>query len=230
MNRSNLRSFLALWRISLAVLFISLGGAGARAQFQIVHAFGATGDANALYSQVALDANGNLYGTGAGGGAYNNGAVFELSPNGDGSWNEAILHSFGVPGIGDGTYPYGPVTLGSGGILYGVTTEGGSGGYGVVYSLASSPAGWEEVILHGFTRTDNIDGPASNLAQDAEGNLYGRAGVFELSPGSNGWIFSLICSRRNICSGNDYDGTSLGPGQRLFSGAWVVSTASEMCM
>ena len=45
---------------------------------------------------LTLDADGNLYGTTAAGGIYySNGTVFELAPQGDGSWKENVLHSFG---------------------------------------------------------------------------------------------------------------------------------------
>ncbi|MGO9648035.1 MAG: choice-of-anchor tandem repeat GloVer-containing protein [Terriglobales bacterium] len=197
-----------------AVLWAS-AGANAQVQFQIVHAFGATGDANAIYSQVALDAKGNLYGTGAGGAAYNSGAVFELSPNGDGSWNEGVLHSFGAPG--DGAYPYGPVTLGAGGVLYGATSGGGTNRQGVIYSLTLVPTGWSESVLHRLVPADQVSSPSGNIVQDAAGNLYGEGGIFELSAGTDGWAFTLICERRDICSAGIYDDTVLAPGVRLFS-------------
>jgi uncharacterized repeat protein (TIGR03803 family) len=203
------------WRFFWGALLWASAAASAQVQFQIVHAFGATGDVNAIYSQVTLDRKGNLYGTGAGGAAYNSGAVFELSRKADGSWNEAVLHSFGAPG--DGAYPYGPVTLGADGVLYGATSGGGTNRQGVIYSLTPAPAGWSESVLHRLVPADQVSSPSGNIVRDAAGNLYGEGGIFELSASAGGWAFTLICERRDICSAGIYDDTALAPGVRLFS-------------
>src|SRR5690349_14274169 len=42
---------------------------------------------------LLFDGKGNLYGASEGGGAYDAGAVFELSPGGEG-WTETVLYSF----------------------------------------------------------------------------------------------------------------------------------------
>jgi uncharacterized repeat protein (TIGR03803 family) len=86
---------------------------------------------------LALDAAGNLYGTGYSGGSsqmclYGCGTVFELTPNG-GTWTQTILHNFN-DGT-DGSYPTAGLVLDSAGNLYGTTTEGGSGNQGVVFEI-----------------------------------------------------------------------------------------------
>jgi len=111
--------------VLLAVALLFSGSANAQVEFQIVHAFGALGDGEGLGSAVVVDAAGDLFGT-AGGGVYGQGMVYELSPGGSGTWTETIPHSFGAPHSGDGINPYGPVTLGSGGVLYGATPGGGT--------------------------------------------------------------------------------------------------------
>ena len=45
-------------------------------------------------SSLTRDSAGNFYGTTALGGANMDGTVFELSPNGGGSYNETVLYSF----------------------------------------------------------------------------------------------------------------------------------------
>jgi uncharacterized repeat protein (TIGR03803 family) len=45
-----------------------------------LHDFSCGGDGAAPYGNVTLDANGNIYGTAAGGGAYGNGVVWEITP------------------------------------------------------------------------------------------------------------------------------------------------------
>jgi hypothetical protein len=156
--------------------------------FQVVHNFGGPGDPPALYSPVTIDSQGNIYGTTVN-------SVFELSPDGNGGWNESLLHVFGKKGDGGGTYGSG-VILVAGGVLYG-TTAGGKGS-GDVYELALVFGSWTETILYYFGRS--IDEPNSGVVQDKAGNLYGTAagGAFELSPGTDGWQFSAICG--NSCS------------------------------
>jgi uncharacterized repeat protein (TIGR03803 family) len=80
---------------------------------------------------LVFDASGNLYGTTQTGGIYGGGKIFELLPNGDGTWTAKDLHDFGgftyngFPAI-DGINPDASMTLGADGNLYGTT---GGGGY-----------------------------------------------------------------------------------------------------
>ena len=67
------------------------------------------------------------------GGAYGSGAVFELTPNSDGSWTETVLYSF--TGGTDGGTPYAGVIFDPAGNLYGTTYVGGVYGYGTVFML-----------------------------------------------------------------------------------------------
>ncbi len=64
---------------------------------------------------LVFDEAGNLYGTSGSGGAYGQGAVFELTPS-NGGWTETILYNF--TGGSDGGGPS-SLTLGSDGNLYG---------------------------------------------------------------------------------------------------------------
>ena len=72
---------------------------------------------------LVFDTLGNLYGTTLLGGAYGDGTVFELSPNGDGTWTESILHSFNGA---DGFAPEAGVILDQAGDLYGTASGGGT--------------------------------------------------------------------------------------------------------
>ena len=85
--------------------------------------------------ELIFDQAGGLYGT-AGGGAFNYGTVFELSPSGSGSWNLTVLYSF--PGGTDGVGP-GALVLDQSGNLYGAA-GGGLTGYGVLYELFKEPS------------------------------------------------------------------------------------------
>ena len=82
---------------------------------------------------LVRDGHGNLYGTTAYGGTYNQGTVYELTPDG----TETVLYSFaGYPN--DGSYPYAAMTLDAEGNLYGTTASGGSADDGTVFKLTRS--------------------------------------------------------------------------------------------
>jgi uncharacterized repeat protein (TIGR03803 family) len=85
------------------------------------------------YSKLIFDAKGNLYGTTEGGGTYDSGVVFKLTPATGGAWTETVLYNFGV--VGDGVYPLGCLVFGAGGNLYGTTDNGGTTGYGTVFEI-----------------------------------------------------------------------------------------------
>lgn len=80
------------------------------------------------YGSLVFDLSGNLYGTTGGGGVYNNGTVFKLSPNASGHWMETVLHSFNG---NDGLQPLAGLIFKKG-ALYGTTLSGGAyNGYSV---------------------------------------------------------------------------------------------------
>jgi uncharacterized repeat protein (TIGR03803 family) len=74
---------------------------------------------------LTMDAAGNLYGTTAAEGAFNQGSVFKLTPS-NGGWTLTTLHSF--TGGADGGTPTGQLILDANGNIYGTTVLGGSGG------------------------------------------------------------------------------------------------------
>ena len=149
---------------------------------------------------LTFDSAGNLYGTTVYGGVYGltgPGTVFELSPNGNGGWNESVLYNFA--GGTDGANPWSNVIFDSAGNLYGTTYFGGGGydyceyGCGTVFELSPTGSGWTETILHAFSGSDGYY-PQGNLMMDSAGNIYGTTeeSVFELSPSGGGWTFETI--------------------------------------
>src|SRR5580704_4880689 len=83
---------------------------------------------------LVLDQSGNLYGTASGGGDSHCscGVVFKMTPGSNGKWSYTVLHRFTGT---DGYSPQASLTLDSKGNIYGTTTEGGPGGYGVVFEI-----------------------------------------------------------------------------------------------
>ena len=64
----------------------------------------------------------------------NEGLVFKLTPNPDGSWTESVLYSFA--GDPDGAFPGAGLIFDSTGSLYG-TTAGGGTGHGTAFKLTA---------------------------------------------------------------------------------------------
>lgn len=123
---------------------------------------------------VVFDSAGNLYGGTEAGGPDNDGVVYQLTPAGDGTWTENIIHVFTSGKDGEVMNWVSPI-FDSAGNLYAVTSYGGSGYAGTVFKLTPNGEGaWVETILHDFG-TSNGDGenPVSSLIFDSKGNLYG---------------------------------------------------------
>src|SRR5277367_78226 len=170
----------------------------------VLYNFCSVGDlcADGAYPIAPLtsDGTGNFYGTTHSGGQSGTyGAVFELSPNGKGGWNETVLHSFTLGS--DGAYPvFSPVVFDSAGNLYGTTEDGGAG-YGVVFELSPFEKSWAEKAIYTFKNSGDGGSPQSGVTVDASGNLFGvtpsggpgnSATVFELSPSGSTWTEQVI--------------------------------------
>src|SRR5215831_812572 len=121
----------------------------------VLHGFNANGaDGYNPVAGVAVDANGNVYGTTSGGGTFGFGTVYKVGPTG----TETVLHSFNADGT-DGTFPFGSsVALDPAGNLYGTTSRGGAFNFGTVFKI--DPSG-QETILYSFGGT-STDGQQPN--------------------------------------------------------------------
>jgi uncharacterized repeat protein (TIGR03803 family) len=150
----------------------------------VLHTFTGPPDGAVPYlDPVIFNKAGNLFGATSDGGAFNHGAVFELSPMG-GSWTETVLYSFTAHG--DGAHPLAGLIMDQAGNLYGTTA--GDPNPGCVFELSPSGAAWTEQVIYGVT-------PTGGLTMDAAGNMYGTtfSTVFELSPnGNGGWNPTLL--------------------------------------
>jgi uncharacterized repeat protein (TIGR03803 family) len=150
----------------------------------VLHTFDG-GDGANPGSALIFDRAGNIYGTtlngGTGCGGAGCGTVFKLSPGGNGTWTESVLHSFcSLQECADGDAPYrGPLAIDAAGNLYGTTESGGNlscDGYGcgVVYKL---DAGGNETVLYNFTGGMDGAGSPAGVVLDKSGNLYGVAAL-----------------------------------------------------
>lgn len=164
------------------IVKVSLSGA-----VTVLHDF-AGGNDGALPLADLTDVDGTFYGTTYRGGAYSNGTVFSVTPSG----SENVIYAF-HGGTQDGQYPYaGLVNLN--GTLYGTTLDGGSAGYGTVFSV--TPSGTEQV-LHSFQGGSDGARPHAGLIA-LNGTLYGTTlgggGAKRCAPGGCGTVFSITPS------------------------------------
>jgi uncharacterized repeat protein (TIGR03803 family) len=194
---------------------------------KVLHSFTGVMDGGIPLATLIFDRVGNLYGTARQGGVNNDGVVFKLAPNQDGSWTESVLYSF--MGGADGAVPFAGLIFDQAGNLYGTTVEGGgstqsacSNGCGTVFKLAPNQNGsWTESVLYSFMGQADGAVPFASLIFDQTGNLYGTteyggnlsacggAGcgvVFQLVPNADGrWTETVL---HRFCSGTCGDGAN----------------------
>jgi len=193
-------------RIAILVLMFATN-TWAAGTLKVMKAFG-TGnlrEGSDLYAGLILDSSGNLYGAAESGGTYGAGVVYKLSPTTGGGWTETVLYNF-KGGAQDGASPHATLMADSAGNLYGTTVNGGPAsatcrtGCGTVYMI-SAGAHWQESVLYRFTGGADGAIPYAGVAMDSAGNLYGAttsrgangAGVvYKLTPGSAGWLQTVI--------------------------------------
>lgn len=143
--------------------------------------------------------DGNFYGTTHGGGAYDEGTVYEITPTGE----LTTLYSFcSQTNCADGAEPYaGGLIQATDGNFYGTTYYGGSYNFGAVFRI--TPNGMLTTLYSFCSQSGCTEGayPKGSLVQATGGNFYGttQAGgthgdgvIFEISPsGSFGGAVSL---------------------------------------
>ena len=231
-NKRRLVRFIAAFAAFFGLLTVAAPMFGASKE-KVLHSFGGNDGANPYAVSLIFDTVGNLYGTTVEGGPSDGGTVFQLVPNGGGTWSEEVLRSFSYDMGNGGALPAAGVILGSDGALYGTTSNNGAYGHGVVFQLTRGTDGkWTEKVLCNFRDPKDGVAPFAVLTVDSAGNLYGTtiAGgsdgygtVFQLTPGAGGkWTEKALHSFRGTdgrgpfgglifdASGNLYGTTSSG--------------------
>ncbi|HEY1615525.1 MAG TPA: choice-of-anchor tandem repeat GloVer-containing protein [Rhizomicrobium sp.] len=153
----------------------------------IIHSFIGGNDGASPYAGVVMDAGGNLYGTTYFGGSSGLGVVYKIAANGA----EAILHTFqGIYNNSDGSYPYGGVSFGTDGNLYGTTVNGGSPyDNGTIYAIAPNGA-YSVLYALGAASTDGAH-PYSDLVEFTFGDGTFLSGTASAGGDGFGVMFSL---------------------------------------
>lgn len=134
-------------------------------------------------------ADGNLYGTASGSGAFGGGTVFVMTPSG----TLTTLYSFcALSDCADGQSPQAGLLQAIDGNFYGTTAGGGANNSGTVFEI--TPAGTLTTLYSFCALSDCTDGsaPQAVLIQAFKGNFYGTTSgggangqgtIFSITPG-----------------------------------------------
>ncbi len=158
--------------------------------------------------------DGFLYDTTFNGGSNDFGTVFRMNKDLSGY---SVLHHFDRPT--EGACPAGGLIQGTNGALFGTALDGGTNGFGTVFTLRTDSSGFS--VLHHFSGL-NGDGshPQSGLILGSDGRLYGTTS----EGGSNDWgtVFGLNEDGSVFTVLRDFPGTNITeitPVARLFEGS-----------
>lgn len=138
----------------------------------VLYAFGGGSDGANPVAGLIHDRAGNFYGTAEFGGLAGScggpgcGTVFKLTPSG------SLSVLYGFSGGSDGAQPSAGLYRDDAGNLYGTTILGGSGGYGVVFRIATDGT---EKVLHSFSNGADGGLPWCELVKDGKGRLVGTS-------------------------------------------------------
>jgi uncharacterized repeat protein (TIGR03803 family) len=147
------------------------------------------------YAPLLEGRDGNFYGTTLSGGNYYSGTVFQMTTNGA----VTVGHSF--TGFSDGEGPYAGLAQGTNGLFYGLISEGGTYGGGVVFQTDTNGGFY---VVNSFNSTNGAF-PFAGLALGRDGSLYGTTleggtnglgAVFKLAP--NNAIIPLVSFSKTI--------------------------------
>jgi uncharacterized repeat protein (TIGR03803 family) len=146
-------------------------------------------------SGLIFDKAGNLYGVTGVDGAYGQGVVYELSPDGHGSWTETVLHNFISGDPQDGEGPSGSLVMDKDGNLYGMTVQGGSAGLGTVFEVSPNGNGkWTESLLYSFQGGNDGANPVNCTLLLKGTTLYGTTNAG--GPANDGTVLKLTYSTK----------------------------------
>ena len=221
--------------LAVAVFAMALAGATAQAQtYNVLYTFTNQSDGAAPMAGLTIDAAGNLYGTTSAGGGWGFGNVYRLVRSGS-AWNFYLLYTFEgfTEWNQDGGSPYGRVTIGPDGALYGTTRIGGFGdgcreehGCGTVYKLQPQfGGGWKETLLYQFGYFDGDHPFYGDVVFDRAGNLYGativggansEGSIFKLTPGNGTWTETVAYSFRGPDGSHPLNGPAIDASGNLY--------------
>ena len=132
--------------------------------FTTLHHFDGTNGGSSYQTRLVRGSDA-LYGTTTYGGAAGVGVIFKISEDGS---LFTKLHDFDG---GGGSHPYGGLTVGTDGALYGTTYDGGAAGYGVVFRIRED--GSTFTLLRDLDYSTTGGWPLTALLKGSDATLFG---------------------------------------------------------
>lgn len=166
--------------------------------FKVIHYFSDIAQGSKPNGNLALGADGYLYGTTVLGGIYGHGSVFKVLPDGT-----SFAKLFDFNGT-NGKRPYGGVVVVNG-VIYGTTGEGGPAGQGTIFKLNTNGLGF--VNMYNFTGGSGYK-PVAQLTvynnmlygMTSGGGSFSRGVIFRI--GMNGTGFTKLVDLTAATGGN----------------------------
>ena len=153
----------------------------------MLHSFNKATEGGYPKGKLLLANDSNFYGMTSDGGTKNAGTIFKLTLSGVYS----VVHVFNSPT--DGGYPFGGLIQAADGLLYGMTSTGGTNVNGTIFKMNLSGSSFT-VIKNFLTSTDG-NAPIGDLLQATDGSFYGmtstNAKIFKLTTAG---VFTVIHS------------------------------------
>ena len=130
----------------------------------ILRNFDYTNDGAYPEGELIRGADGNLYGMTVSGGASTSGTIFKISTAGV----FTVIRSFNYNP--DGAGPHGHLILSTDGNFYGITSSGGTYGYGTIFKMTASGT---YTVLRALNGTTDGGPSYGSITEGTDGNLYG---------------------------------------------------------
>ena len=165
------------------------GGAGtlfavtSRGKVVPLHNFVAATEGSQPNDMLAVDPQGNVYGTTQGGGTYGGGTIYEFTA----AHTLKVLHAFDAT-VGDGATPLQGLVRSSTGALFGAAAGGATSTNGNVFQITST-GGY--VTRYRFLSEGDGHCPFSSVAVDSKGNVYGTVVGNGFGGDPNGAVWKL---------------------------------------
>lgn len=163
-----------------------------------------SGSTNGKYPQGSLYLDGGmLYGMTKQGGANDDGCIFKISTNGTG-----FVKIFDFAQLTSGEWPHGTL-ISDGTYLYGMVSQGGSGGAGVAFKIMPDGSGFTSIV--DFTGTANGGFPERDLTFDGT-YLYGLTTTGGAA--NYGVLFRVLPNGTGFAKLADFNGLGNGKAPR----------------
>jgi uncharacterized repeat protein (TIGR03803 family) len=213
MKLSLSRSSLMLMAAVVFLLCVVTSVAAPAQTFTTLFSFHGNGT-NLGFGSLIQGTNGNFYGTTSGGGAHNEGTVFEITPAGKLTTLYDFCSQTNSEGYcTDGSLPYVGLIQATNGNFYGTTLGGGAYNAGTVFEIIPAV---KLTTLYSFCSERNsqdncTDGESpGTLVQATDGHLYGTTGgggdkdygtVFEITLAGKLTTLHSFCSQSDCADG-----------------------------